>query len=79
MSFNQNHNFKDKVYVNFKYSLIINDKAYIRFKLSNVKICTMSASLSVREVNNKIIKFTKYVVILIYLKNIITNNKSTMT
>ena len=61
--------------MNSRCSIIIDDKQFILFKISNAKIHIMSILLSIKEVDNKIIQSIEYVVVSVYFKDKY-NNKS---
>ena len=55
--------------MNFECLVIIDDKRFILFKILDAKIHIISVLLSIREVDNKIIKSIEYVIVSVYFKD----------
>ena len=59
----------------FNYNITLKDRAYLLKHVSNLKIKKIAFFISIRDVNNKIINIDEYIMITIYIKEIVNDMK----
>ena len=64
---------ENKVLSNTEYSVILEDRVFLLKYIFNLKIKKIIASLLIREVNNIIIYINEYIIVTIYVYNILNN------
>ena len=64
---------KSEISLNFDYDIILKDYIYLRKYLLDLKIKKITFFILIREINNKIDNINKYIIITIYIKDIINN------